>query len=139
MPQRAAEYYGPNEALRTALTKDGNTWRMIEREAVGNDRRVEMSTGILIRVHPAVTIGAENDEAAFTITGGIGYVPITFTGLHSPRGQRLFIDGQPLDQSIHGHDFWQTNFDATSKTWSQTYNVPMTEAKPHRVRFSAQP
>ena len=38
MPQFAADYYGPNEALRAALTESENTWRMIQREAVGNDR-----------------------------------------------------------------------------------------------------
>ena len=35
MPQFAADYYGPNEALRAALGQWENTWRMIHREAVG--------------------------------------------------------------------------------------------------------
>ena len=63
MPQFARDYYGPNAALRAALEKDENTWRMIHREAIGNDRRVEMKTGALIQTHPAITIAAVNDEA----------------------------------------------------------------------------
>jgi hypothetical protein len=37
MPMAADDYYGPNAALRAALTRDGDTWKMIQREAVGND------------------------------------------------------------------------------------------------------
>ena len=40
VPQYAGDYYGPSEALRAALGQWENTWRMIHREAIGNDRRV---------------------------------------------------------------------------------------------------
>ncbi len=135
MPQFAKDYYGPNEALRTALTKDENTWRMIQREAVGNDRRINMKQGQLQHTWPAITIAADHDKAEFTLTHGLGYVPVTFTGLSTTRGFTLFIDDKPLNQSIHGNDFWQTNYDPESKTWSQTYNVPIEDAKPHVLRF----
>jgi hypothetical protein len=98
---------------------------MIQREAVGNDRRIEMKHGKLQHSWPAITIAAHHDKAEFTLAHGLGHVPITFTGLSSSRGFTLFIDDQPLNQSIHGNDFWQTDYDAASKTWSQTYNVPM--------------
>lgn len=139
MPQFAKDYYGPNTALRAALEKDENTWRMIHREAVGNDRRVETKTGVLQRTHPAVTIGAANDTAEFTLAGGLGYVPITFTGLTSPRDYTLFLDGKPLDQSTHGKDFWQTDYDSAAKRWSRTYNVPSGGADPRTLRFSRHP
>ena len=38
------------------------------------------------------------------------------------------LDGQglrPVDQAIHGRDFWQADFDPTSRTWSLSYNVPV--------------
>ena len=135
MPQFAKDYYGPNEALRTALTRDENTWRMIQREALGNERRIEMKHGMLQHTWPAITISSEKDQVEFTLTNGLGYVPMTFTGLSLSTGYALFIDDQPLNQSIHGNDFWQTDYDAESKTWSQTFNVPMDDAKPHVVRF----
>jgi lysophospholipase L1-like esterase len=135
IPQFAKDYYGPNAALRDALTKDENTWRMIHREAAGNERLVEMKTGTLDRSFPAVSIGTFNDAAEFTLTGGIGYVPITLTGLNSPSGYTLYLDDRAVNQSIHGNDFWQTDFDAATKSWSQTYNIPIDDTKPHTLRF----
>ena len=135
MPQFAGDYYGPNVALREALTKDENTWRMIHREAVGNDRCVEMKVGLLQRMFPAISIQAANDQAEFTLTGGLGYVPITISGLSSPTGFTFLVDDQPLQQSVHGRDFWQTDYDAKTKRWSLTYNVPVDDAEAHRVRL----
>jgi hypothetical protein len=43
------------------------------------------------------------------------------------------VDGKTLDQSVHGNDFWQTDYDAGTKTWSQTYNVPITDDKVHQL------
>lgn len=129
LPRAAADYYGPNEALRSALAADGDTWRMIQREAAGNDRQVELSVGKLQRTHPAITIATEKDNAAGTIRGGLGHVAVSFTGLSSPMGQVLTLDGLPLDQSVHGNDFWQTDYDAAAKTWSLTYNLPPFEGE----------
>jgi hypothetical protein len=133
MPQFAKDYYGPNQALRAALAKDENSWRMIHREAVGNDRRIEMKRGVLQRTHPALTVGTVDDQAAFTLTGGLGYVPITFTGLSAQSGFTVLIDDQPVNQSIHGHDFWQADYDALTRRWSLTYNLPINDTKPHTV------
>ena len=135
MPQFAKDYYGPNNALRAALETDGNTWRMIHREATGNDRRVEMKTGALVRTHPAITISAAADTAELTLTGGLGYVPVTFTGLTSPSGYALLFDGKPVNQSTHGNDFWQTDYDPATKRWSRTYNVPIEDMNSHTFRF----
>jgi hypothetical protein len=135
MPMSAKDYYGPNEALRNALSKDVNTWRMIEREAIGNDRRIEMKHGKLQRTQPAITISTANDKAEFTLTGGIGYVPITFTGLTASRGFTLFIDDKPVNQTIHGNDFWQTDYDSVTHQWMHTFNLPLSPDQPHRIRF----
>jgi hypothetical protein len=70
--------------------------------------------------------------------GGLGHVPLTFTGLESHRGGRLEIDGVRVDQSVHGDDFWQTDYDPQSGTWSQTFTVPFSGAGSRRVTF-AQP
>ena len=31
----------------------------------------------------------------------------------------------PLDQSVHGNDFWQADFNAGDQTYSLTYNLPL--------------
>jgi hypothetical protein len=139
LPQSAEDYYGPNAALRGALATDGNTWRMVRREAVGNDRRVEMKSGELTAIHPAITIRAKETAAEFTLAGGLGYVPVTITGLASPGGPVLTVDGRPVNQSIHGNDFWQTDYDADTRRWSHTFNIPVTDAKPHSIHFTTKP
>ncbi len=123
MPQAADDYYGPNAALREALRKDADTWRMIQREAVGNNRQVTVTRGALVRVSPSVCVRAANDGAAFTLAGGLGYVPVTVEGLASPDGYTLRVDGRAVDQSVHGRDFWQADYDPVSKRWSLTYTV----------------
>ena len=135
MPQFAEDYYGPNEALKAALAEDENTWRMIHREAVGNAREVEMEVGSLNRLYPDVRIHTQEVKAKLRLTGGLGYVPITFTGLSSNRGHRLLIDGRPLDQSMHGADFWQTDYDASSQSWSRTYNIDTANEQAREIHF----
>ncbi len=123
MPQYARQYYGPDQALRSALKQHENSWPMIFREATKNDRQVQASLGNLQHTHPDVRIETVDDEAKLTLAGGLGYVPITFTGLSSPTDNELFVDGRLLDQSVHGNDFWQTDYDGLTKLWSRTYNL----------------
>lgn len=135
MPQKAEDYYGPNGALRNALGKDANTWKMIQREAGGNAREVEVKTGTLERRFPDVRVKAKGDRASVTITKGLAYVPVTFTGLSSAKGFSLHVDGEVLDQSVHGNDFWQTDYDADARTWSRTYNVAFDDQRAHVIEL----
>jgi Concanavalin A-like lectin/glucanases superfamily len=139
MPKFAKDYYGPSAALRTALTKDENTWRMIHREAVGGDRKVTMKTGTLVRLRPDVRVKAENGRASLDLTGGNNHVPVTFTGLSSPRNFQLTVGDAPLDQSIHGNDFWQTDYDPATRTWSRTYNIPPGGQELRRISLAPGP
>lgn len=139
VPQAADDYYGPNDALRQALKKDGNTWRMIRREAVGNERQVVVTQGRLVRLSPAVCLEARDDAAEFTLSGGLGYVPITVEGLSCPDGHTLWVDGVPVDQSVHGCDYWQTDDDPGSRRWSRTYTLPLAEGQAHRIRLAPSP
>ncbi|NNM28706.1 MAG: LamG domain-containing protein, partial [Akkermansiaceae bacterium] len=139
MPQFARDYYGPNEALRSALARDQNTWRMIHREATGNDRRVNVTRGSVEQTHPDVRIRTEGNEAAFTLAGGLGHVPVTFTGLTANGNFTLAVDGKPVDQSVHGNDFWQADYDPATGMWSRTYNLPLAGDEAHPIRFSPTP
>jgi hypothetical protein len=68
-------------------------------------------------------------EVMLQIRGGIGYVPVRFEGLKSIEGYKLYEkNGEklvPLDQSVHGNDFWQTDYVSASQTYSLTYNLPL--------------
>jgi hypothetical protein len=130
VPQFAKDYYGPNASLRAALEKDQNTWKMIQREAVGYDRQVTERQGTVERLWPAVHIRADqNGRAEFSLTGGLSHVPVTIADLKDFRRPLLEFcnpDGAwtKVDQSVHGNDFWQTDYEAASKTWALTFNVP---------------
>jgi hypothetical protein len=129
LPQHACDYYGPNEALRSHLVEHGNAWQPVHRQSVGNDLRVDVSRGELTRPYPIEIAVDDEDTAEFEVTGGIGYVPMAFTGLWHHSGHTLCRkeDGRntPIDQSVHGNDFWQTDWDPRSRSWSVTYNVSL--------------
>ena len=139
-PVSAESYYGPNTALTQALRIGGDTWRMARREAVGNAVNVEAARGRLVRATIPVEVAVnEQGHAEILLSGGLGYVPLTFSGLDRHRGIELWRDdgnGQGprrIDQSVHGRDFWQSSYDPASKTWSLTYNVPV------NTRMTARP
>lgn len=143
MPQFAADYYGPNQNLRQALLTAENTWKMIYREAVGNHLDVRVSKGgKLMRSYP-ILIRSQGSAVAFTVTGGLGYVPVTISDLNDYRGFKLEhkVDGIwiELDQSHYGKDFWQTDFNSTTQRWELTYSLPLDtpqdESQTHEFRL----
>ncbi len=134
MPQHAADYYGPNTDLRKALQQHEDSWQMIHREATLNERIVVMTKGDLQHRYPDLRIATANDQAELNVQGGLGYVPITFNGLSSHESYQLYVDDQMVDQSVHGKDFWQTDYDPTTRTWSHTYNIKL-DSDQHKVRF----
>ena len=71
----------------------------------------------------------------FTLRGGLGYVPVSFSGLESATGYELRVDGKVVDQSVHGNDFWQTDYDPESRRWSRTYTIPLVGDRTHRIEF----
>jgi hypothetical protein len=133
VPLDAADYYGPNEPLRADLKANANTWRPVYRLARGNGLEIRVEKGVLQRNYPP-TIGVDGDDSAvFEIRGGVGYVPLTFAGLHRPKGYSLECENAPIDQHVHGNDFWQTDYDAVTGTWAHTYNVCLDSANDAKV------
>lgn len=125
-------YYGPNEAYRKHLIENPNSWKTAYREAKGNDLKVSVSGGKVLNNYP-VAIEAESSEVTVTIKGGVGVVPISFEGLKSATGYSLYqlINGKriKLNQSVHGNDFWQTDYGALADSYKITYNVPLDDLK----------
>jgi len=123
-PAEAQTYYGPNAAFRKALENDADTWRLVRREAMGNRLQIRPRHCKVERNYPLVLSVDRNERAACTLSGGTGYVPVTFTGLRDYRQFRLLLDGEPLNQAVHGNDFWQTDYDPIRQEWRITYNLP---------------
>jgi hypothetical protein len=112
------------------------------REAAGNTFMVETVSGRVVNSWPLVISMDGKDSAEVVLKGGLGFVPITFGGLSSYRGYELWQDNgqgpRRVDQAIHGRDFWPTDFDPVSRTWSLTYNVPVDtkDDRPRDVRLA---
>jgi hypothetical protein len=127
LPSKDGIYYGPNKSFVEALDTDADTWKMVHREAKGNDLDTRVDEGRLVKNYPIEISVSGKQRAMLSISGGVGYVPITFTGLKENKGQKLYriVDGKITeeDQSVHGNDFWQTNYDCVNKAWSITYNI----------------
>ena len=100
---------------------------MIYREAIGNDLYVKVSAGgELISRYP-IKIKANSAPVYFSVTGGRGFVPVTFTNLPDFRNKGLFLkqEGEwvEVNQEVHGKDFWQTDYNTDTKTWELTFNI----------------
>ena len=142
IPRKEEEYFGPNATLRKALAQDRNSWKMVQREVLGNDLSIEMEKGVLHRNYPIQIKVAEDNAARFRVTGGVGYVPFTFTGVTGYRDPVLEenVNGswKEVDQSNYGKDFWQADYSQGS--WDITYNVNLDSPEDARVtrefRFS---
>ena len=128
VPKYASNYYGPNDSFRRALTNYQNTYQMGLREAVGNNLTVTPQWGMLERLFP-IQIQATNNRAGFTVTGGLGCVPVTFTGLSDYRAPVLEenVGGvwAPLNQAVAGSDFWQCDYNAARGAWEITFTLKL--------------
>jgi hypothetical protein len=128
LPRTAADYYGPNEAFRAHLAAHPRSWKTTYREAAGNDLKVNVTGGTLRNSYP-ILIDATGETVQVSIQGGVGFVPICFRGLPSPAGYTLCeqVGGKriPLNQAVHGNDFWQTDYDAATKRYTLTFNLPL--------------
>ena len=128
LPRVAVDYYGPNEAFRTHLAANPRSWKTVYREARGNDLNVTVDGGVATHTYPII-IQASQSEIKVDIRGGVGAVPVRFDGLETPSGYVLYqdVDGQLvlLDQSVHGNDYWQTVYDAGSRSYQMSFNLPL--------------
>jgi hypothetical protein len=101
---------------------------LVLREAVGNDLEVVAVVGTLESAYP-VRIRTRANAAELRIAGGLGHVPITFTGLDDYRAPILEREEggvwKPVDQSRHGKDYWQCDRDFASGTWEIGFNLPL--------------
>jgi hypothetical protein len=125
LPQHAKDYHGPNARFRDALEKHAGDWRLPWMLARGNRLDITVKRGTLTRNLPVEIQVDRRQRGECTIRGGIGHIPITFTGLKSPTGHRLEVNGEALNQSIHGNDFWQATCDDATGTYALTYNLRM--------------
>ena len=155
-PRVADDYYGDNQAFIKHLRENPRSWKTVYREATGNDLEVAVSGGTLLKNYPVIIQADEprsrreratcspvapqrgltramgDSQLTVEIKGGVGFVPIRFENLDSNDYALYEVkEGKEvlLDQSIHGNDYWQTDYDAASGRYSMTFNLPL-DGKP---------
>lgn len=125
-PKNVDDYYGPNQNFIDALTEYGNSWEMMYREAVRNDISATSPTEEVNTNYP-LTVNTSGNHAQVAITGGLGYVPVVFKGLTDITDPKLWkqqgCTWELVDQSVHGKDFWQADYDTETGLFDLIYNV----------------
>jgi hypothetical protein len=135
LPKHGEKYYGPDEPLRKSLETKADRWEGVYRQARGNDIRVDVVHGELISRFPLEVRVGGNQTAQLTVHGGLAHLPLSFSGLSSNKDYALYEStGESLnrvDQSVHGNDFWQTEYDEARDTYRMTFNVPIGTGDDH--------
>ena len=85
-PADAAAYYGPDKEFKDALAGAANTWKPVQREAAGNALKCDAKHGSVLNPYPLKIAVDAKQTAEITIKGGLGYLPVTFTGLTAASG-----------------------------------------------------
>jgi len=127
-PADKALYYGDSDYLLALPAESYRSTDMMRTLAADNMLEVVADTGTVLRSHPVELQADDGGTAvAFTLTGGLGYTPVTIHGLARPDGWQLerFLDGawQGLGQEVEGTDYWQAYDDPSTGTYSLIFNV----------------
>ena len=132
LPANKALYYGAAGWLQNLAPAAFGSADQMRLAAAGNALQVQVAAGKLVRAQPTEVAvakpGGSPVVAELEVTGGLGYVPLTFLGLpHHDAWQLQRLEGgawNPYAPAVHGNDYWQARYDPESATWSLTYNVP---------------
>lgn len=127
LPLKKEYYYGPSAVMRSFDEKFFDSWRLAHAYALSGQISARVASGKLLCSHP-LTVQCLGDTAELTLSGGLSYAPVTFTGLSVPYGFTLLVNRgsgwEALDQSLEGSDFRQCH--ASGDGWELTFNVELT-------------
>ena len=105
--------------------------------AANNQPEVSTSVGTLISATPIHETEPAKHAAEFTLSAGLGYIPLRFSGLHRHDGWRLEAHQQGnwtrVDQSVNGNDYLQTAIDELNETYTLTFTLENTENTQYRL------
>ena len=137
-PAQKSAYYGPSDHLAALPASSFEDTQMMLHLASGNDLEVETMTGSLVRTHPPEFEASQEDIALhFSLTGGLGYTPLTIRGLARPDGWRLERKNgetwETVDQSVHGNDYWQAYEASDSGRFHLIFNLKNQGTQEYRL------
>lgn len=94
----------------------------------------QVTRGTKLRDFPA-TVRADNDAAAFRVTGGLNMLPLVVEGFSAHVVPLLWKDGLWQDQQQHGGDGYQVDA-APDGTFRFTFNYPIRGTEEHDLAVS---
>jgi len=94
----------------------------------------QVARGTKVRDFPA-TIRADDDAAAFRVTGGLNMLPLVVEGFSARTVPLLWKDGLWQDQQHHGGDGYQVD-GAPDGTYRFTFNYPIRGTEEHDLAVS---
>lgn len=126
LPNQDGDYYGPNANFATALTEHGNSWELLYREVTKNNTVATSTTNYVHTSYP-ITIDTQNNTALVNISGGASYIPLVFSNITDVTDPMLWRAAdncwEIVDQSYHGKDFWQTDYNPSTDSFEIIYSV----------------
>lgn len=141
IPNDPSTYYGESPHLLSVPSEDWGTPAMMVHLADGGQLTLEASVGTVVRTHP-VEVAAEPGKVAaeFSLTGGLGYTPLTVHGLNRHDGWTLWVseDGgawAPVPGEVLGNDHTQAH-QAEDGTWSLTWAVANQGTSTYRLEWA---
>ena len=94
----------------------------------------QITRGTKLRDFPA-TVRAQDDAAAFRVTGGLNMLPLVVEGFSAHAVPLLWKDGLWQDQQQHGGDGYQVDA-APDGTFRFTFNYPIRGTEEHDLAVS---
>jgi hypothetical protein len=127
-PAEKSAYFGQSDYLIAMPAEQFQSTDMMRKLAADNQLDVSATVGEVIRVQPVeLDCLAELTASQFTLSGGLGYTPITFHGLVRPDGWRLEknVEGtwERVSQEVEGNDYWQAYENASAGNYDLVFNV----------------
>lgn len=137
-PSDKDAYYGESDHLTAMASGQFNTTDMLHALATGNQLEITAKVGTLARTSPVELDAAVGETAVqFTLTGGLGYTPVTIHGLARPDGWMLeeLVKGswERVDQSVEGNDYWQAYDNTAKESFELTFNLHNRETTEYRL------
>ncbi len=122
---KKSDYYGSNEIFRNHLLQCPDSWKLIYREAKGNDLCIEVIGGNLKNKYPIIIHVTNEYEVQVNIKkGGVGAIPIQFEALPTKDYALKQVKKSGVERY---NDFWQTEFDEKN-LFTMTFNITNHEA-----------
>lgn len=129
LPNNMNTYYGLSDYILASNSLMGKGEAMYQ-QVYGGKVTVKANKGVAIANNPVI-IESINDECEFTLTGGLGYVPVFINNVSNYKGYSLEqkINGNwvKIDQSVSGNDYYQVNYNQKNNNYQFAYNIKNTK------------